>query len=86
MFSIINTKGKTARQHPVKCEVQRMNAAETGETLDIGQQRIDTIHTDTRFLRLVEISRRLDVFGGVCKNDNLLQRPRRSFSWATVRN
>lgn len=37
IFSIIDTKRETARQHPVKFEVQRMNAAETGETLDIGQ-------------------------------------------------
>jgi hypothetical protein len=28
MFSIINAKWKTARQHPVKSEVQRMNAGE----------------------------------------------------------
>ena len=37
MLSIINAKWKTARQHPVKFEVQRMNAAETGETPDIDQ-------------------------------------------------
>jgi hypothetical protein len=70
----------------MKFEMQRMNSAEKSEAHDVSEQRMDTIFANARFLRVVKISRRFKIFSSVCKNDNLLQRRRRSLSCSTLRN
>ena len=37
VLTVVNPKRKTARQHPVKFEMHRVNPAEKAEALDIGQ-------------------------------------------------
>lgn len=70
----------------MEVKVLRMNTAQVTESLDVAQQRINEVISNSNLLDFVEISRRLDVFDRLGENDNLLQRRRRSFTRATLRN
>lgn len=77
---------ENGRQHSVEAEMHRVTAADLTEAREIGQERIDKVAADASLGLFVEFSRGFDVLGCLSKDDDRLQRRRRSFSSASVRN
>jgi len=67
---VVNAEGKSAREHPVKPEVHRVDPMKKTEAFQIGEQRVHEVVAKAKILGIVEGSGEVEIVCRVREDDD----------------